>query len=184
MAVNLSVKPGPDAQASAPASIPEYLRTKTDLARALGITYVYLSEALKETDAPVAYPGIGWKVSEVRDHIAKRSLLMPNGVVGSRFSGVGATLEEVAALKTRSLKARSEKEEAQAAFFRNQYLERGAWAAEWITILAELDSSFQRIFENELPQKLEGKSAIEMRNLIRDAYDVWKADLNSRAPQD
>ncbi len=84
-------------------------------------------------------------------------------------------------LRMRKLLADVNKVELSYDLMRNKYVERAVLQAQLGAIAAEVDATFQRVFEQELPPTLVGLSAPEIRTKLRAARIEILTELNEKA---
>ena len=149
------------------------------LAHRIGISRVVIDRLLKIPGCPQPNAR-GFHVQKFID-FAKIHFGKSSDTLDSLPSSAGQPMTfDIVSIRAKQMLAQIAKIEQQMAIERGDYVSRQTLQSKLSGFLTDLDMNFRRQFEQELPQVLEGLSAIEIREKLKAAYRRIKAEFSSK----
>lgn len=175
----LAKQPGKEKNAdisARPAS--EFAATKRALSAVLGVSRPTVDSLFRRDGCPLRTTRgfhIPAFIEFAQRHLTKNTEQI-EALAATGASGVAA----VATVREQLMLTQMKKIEQQMAITRGEYISRETLADCFTRFLLELDLAFSRQFEQELPQALEGMSAVEIKSALRAAYQEVKQEFQSK----
>src|SRR5256885_11170964 len=138
-------------------SIPKTIKTKVELARALGISRPTLARFLAMEGAPVHEIGCGWNLQDVLTFVAGAA---------SKESTLVKVLDDVRTLKCRELELRCKRLQQKIDEADGKFLDK-VKVESWVAGAAQkIKAVLMQKLTGELPPKLEGLRAVEIAQVM------------------
>lgn len=154
-------------------SAADFVKTKDALAKKLGLSRVTINELFKKDGCP-QQTSRGFCIPKMIDFA--KSTVTQNTSTIDKLAGdkTVPVTTDLSLLRSRHMLAQILKIEQQTAIERGEYVLRETLQQQLSGFLTTLDMNFRRQFEQELPQALEGRPAVEIRGLLRNSYQAVK----------
>lgn len=159
----------------------DFVKTKDALAKKLGLSRVTINSLLNKDGCPQE-TSRGYCIPKLIDFA--KSTVTQNTSTIDKLTGdkTAPVVTDLAVLRSRHMMAQILKIEQQTAIERGEYVSRETLQSKLSSFLVDLDMNFRRQFEQELPQALEGRPAVEIRALLKAAYQEVKQAFVDKHP--
>jgi len=156
----------------------EFVRTKVALSQQIGIGRPVIDKLLGMKGCPKLTKR-GYNVQQFIDfaktHFGRSSYALDS------LPSSNAQSYDITSIRCKQMLTQIAKVEQQMAIERGDYVSRKSLSESLSNFLTNFDMHFKRQFEQELPQALEGLHAIQIREKLRNAYELIKSEFVSKS---
>ena len=156
----------------------EFVAGKKNLALRLGISRTVVDSMFHKDGCP-QLTSKGYHlpsfIAFAKIHFSRNNDKLDAMTGGTSSVPIPAGTPDLATVRMKHMLTQIMKLEQQMAIERGEFVGRDELQQELSAFLTELDVHFRRLFEQELPQSLEGRNALEIRTMLRLAYQEVKS---------